>query len=104
MITIKLSSSNYLLWKNQLLPIFESQNILGYVDGTMVPPPRFKLKTSLTLSTKYLAWKEANQRLLCLSLSSFTEEAIAVVVGLSIAREVWLALELHSTIIRKLVN
>eukprot|EP00261_Vitis_vinifera_P040178 XP_019081421.1 PREDICTED: uncharacterized protein LOC109124128 isoform X2 [Vitis vinifera] len=93
MITIKLSSSNYLLWKSQLLPFLESQDLLAYVDGTLVPPPRFEPETSTTLSTKYLAWKAANQRLLCLLLSSLTEEAIAVVVGLSTAREVWLALE-----------
>ncbi|RVW33283.1 Retrovirus-related Pol polyprotein from transposon RE1 [Vitis vinifera] len=93
MITIKLSSSNYLLWKSQLLPLLESQDLLGYVDGTLVPPPRFEPETSTTLSTKYLAWKAADQRLLCLLLSFLTEEAIAVVVGLSTAREVWLALE-----------
>ena len=93
MITIKLSSSNYLLWKSQLLPLLESRDLLAYVDGTLVPPPRFEPETSTTLSTKYLAWKAANQRLLCLLLSSLTEEAIAVVVGLSTAREVWLALE-----------
>ena len=93
MITIKLSSSNYLLWKSQLLPLLESQDLLGYIDGTLVPPPCFEPATSTTLSTKYLAWKAADQRLLCLLLSSLTEEVIDVVVGLSTAREVWLALE-----------
>ena len=93
MITIKLSSSNYLLWKSQLLPLLESQDMLGYVDGTMVPPPRFEPETSSTLNPKYLAWRAADQRLLCLLLSSLTEEAMAVVIGLSTARDVWLALE-----------
>ena len=93
MIIIKLSSSNYLLWKSQLLPLLESQDMLGYVDGTMVPPPRFEPETSSTLNSKYLAWRAADQRLLCLLLSSLTEEAMAVVVGLSIARDVWLALK-----------
>ena len=55
MITIKLSSFNYLLWKSQLLPLFESQDMLGYVDGTMVPSPRFELETSSILNAKYLA-------------------------------------------------
>ena len=93
MISIKLSSSNYLLWKSQLLPLFESQDMLGYVDGTMVPPPRFEPETSSTHNPKYLAWRAADQRLLYLLLSSLTVEAIAVVVGLSTARDVWLALE-----------
>ena len=70
MITIKLSSSNYLLWKSQLLPLLESQDMLGYVDGTMVPPPRFELETSSRLDPKYLVWRVADQRLLCLLLFS----------------------------------
>ncbi|XP_022938020.1 uncharacterized protein LOC111444234 isoform X1 [Cucurbita moschata] len=63
--------------------------MLGYIDGTIVSPPRFEPETSSTLSTKYAA----DQRLLCLLLFSLIEEAIAVVVGLSTARDVWLALE-----------
>ena len=82
MITIKLSFSNYLLWKSQLLSLLESQDMLGYVDRIMVPPPRFEPKTSSTFHHKYLAWRAADQRLLCLLLSSLTEEVIAVVVGL----------------------
>uniref|UniRef100_A0A2N9IZ37 Reverse transcriptase Ty1/copia-type domain-containing protein n=1 Tax=Fagus sylvatica TaxID=28930 RepID=A0A2N9IZ37_FAGSY len=93
MVTIKLSSSNYLLWKSQLLPLLESQNLLGHVDGTLVLPPPFDPPTSQTPNPKHLAWKATNQRLLSLLLSSLTEEAMAEVVGLSTSREVWTALE-----------
>ena len=44
MVTIKLSSSNYLLWKSQLLPLLESQELIGHVDGTLEPPPRCPCK------------------------------------------------------------
>ena len=93
MVTIKLSSSNYLLWKSQLLPLLESQGLLGHVDGTLVPPPLFDSPTSQTLSNKHLAWKAVDQRLLSLLLSSLTEEAMAEAVGLSTSREVWTTLE-----------
>ncbi|XP_075666058.1 uncharacterized protein LOC142635884 [Castanea sativa] len=93
MVTIKLSSSNYLLWKSQLLPLLESQGLLGHVDGTLVPPPLFDPPTSQTPNNKHLAWKAADQRLLSLLLSSLTEEAMAEAVGLSTSREVWTALE-----------
>jgi hypothetical protein len=39
MITIKLSSTNYLLWRNQILPLLNSQNLLGYIDGSLHEPP-----------------------------------------------------------------
>ena len=93
MVTIKLSSSNYLLWKSQLLPLLKSQELLGHVDGTLAPPPRFAPADSQMPNIKYLAWKNIDQRLLSLLLSSLTEEAMAEVVGLSTSREVWLALE-----------
>ena len=62
--------------------------MLGYVDVTMVPPPRFEPETSSTLNPKYLAWRTPDQRPLCLLLSSLTEGAIVVIVGLSTARDV----------------
>ncbi|KAG6779791.1 hypothetical protein POTOM_016191 [Populus tomentosa] len=93
MVTIKLSSSNYLLWKSQLLPLLESQGLLGHVDGTLVPPPQFDPPTSQTPNRSHLAWKATDQRLLSLLLSSLTEEAMAEAVGLSTSREVWTALE-----------
>ncbi|CAK9149247.1 unnamed protein product [Ilex paraguariensis] len=93
MVTIKLSSSNCLLWKSQLLPLLESQKLIGYVDGTIEIPPRFTLENSQTPNIKYVAWKHTDQRLLSLLLSSLTEEAMAEAVGLSTSREVWVALE-----------
>uniref|UniRef100_A0A2N9GCL0 Integrase catalytic domain-containing protein n=1 Tax=Fagus sylvatica TaxID=28930 RepID=A0A2N9GCL0_FAGSY len=93
MVTIKLSSSNYLLWKSQLLPLLESQELIGHVDGTLEPPPRFAPANSQTPNIKHLAWKQTDQRLLSLLLSSLTEEAMAEVVGLTTSREVWIALE-----------
>eukprot|EP00261_Vitis_vinifera_P028317 XP_010662478.1 PREDICTED: uncharacterized protein LOC104882141 [Vitis vinifera] len=94
MVTIKLSSSsNYLLWKSQLLPLLESQELLGHVDGTLAPPPWFAPADSQTPNIKYLAWKNIDQCLLSLLLPSLTDEAMAEVVGLSTSREVWLALE-----------
>ena len=88
MVTIKLSSSNYLLWKSQLLLLLESQGLLGYVDGSLEPPPPFEPPTSQTPNTKHLAWKATDQRLLSLLLSSLTKEGMVEVVGLSTSREV----------------
>jgi hypothetical protein len=55
MVTIKLSSSNYFLWKSQLLPFLDSQGLLGYVDGTLVPPLPFDPPTSQTPNSSHIA-------------------------------------------------
>ncbi|KAE8726678.1 hypothetical protein F3Y22_tig00006570pilonHSYRG00202 [Hibiscus syriacus] len=73
MVTIKFSSSNYLLWKSQLLPLIESQGLLGHVDDTFMSPPLFDPPTSQTPNNKYLAWKATDQRLLSILLSSLTD-------------------------------
>ncbi|GJS37769.1 zinc finger, CCHC-type containing LTR copia-type gag-polypeptide [Tanacetum coccineum] len=39
MITIKLSSNNYLLWKNQLLPLLAYQKLTRYIDGSIPKLP-----------------------------------------------------------------
>ena len=93
MVTIKLSSSNYLLWKSQLLPLLESQELIDYVDETIEIPPHFTIENSQTPNIKHVAWKHTDQCLLSLLLSSLTEEAMAEVVGLSTSCEVWVALE-----------
>ena len=38
MLTIKLTSSNYLLWRNQFVPLLASQELFGYLDGTIIAP------------------------------------------------------------------
>ena len=93
MVTIKLSSSKYLLWKWQLLPFLKSQGLLGHVNGYLELPPPFDPPTSQTPNTKHLAWKATDQHLLSLLLFSLREEAMAEAVGLSTSHEVWTALK-----------
>jgi hypothetical protein len=93
MIIVKLSSANYLIWHSQILPLIEIQDLVGHVDGSIVPPPKFDSPNSQTPNDKYLAWKAIDQRLLCLLRSSLTEEALAEIVVFSTAHGVWLALE-----------
>lgn len=95
MITIKLSSSNYLLWRNQVVPVLASHDLLGFVDGTVSPPPATLTDESGKISPNpdYTTWYAKDQRILCLLQSSLTEESMAEVIGASSSRAVWLALE-----------
>ena len=40
LINVKLTRTNYLLWKAQFLSYLRSQQLLGYVDGTIVAPEK----------------------------------------------------------------
>ncbi|GFS29104.1 hypothetical protein Acr_00g0005410 [Actinidia rufa] len=96
MITIKLSATNFLLWKSQILPLLQCQDCLGFIDGSLQKP--FETLPNITDGTsipnpKFLKWKLKDQRILSLLLSSLTEEAMAAAVGHATSRDVWDALE-----------
>ncbi|KZV45703.1 hypothetical protein F511_26729 [Dorcoceras hygrometricum] len=95
MITIKLTSSNYLLRKNHITPILDCQNLLGYIDGSKPAPSPTTQNTAgvSVLNRAYDAWHTQDQRLLSLLLSSLTEESMAEVIGCITSRAVWVALE-----------
>ncbi|PWA53009.1 zinc finger, CCHC-type, Gag-polypeptide of LTR copia-type [Artemisia annua] len=94
MMTIKLSSTNYLLWRNHMLPIFTYQKLIGHIDGTSSSPsPTITVEGKTQPNPEALAWTEVDQRAVILFQSSLTEEAAAEVLGLTTARQIWLSLE-----------
>lgn len=94
MITIKLSPSNYLLWKNQMLSLLAYQNLLPHNDGSAVAPsPEVLTDGKSSPNTLYTTWKIDDQRAVIILHASLSEEAVAEIVGLPSARLIWLALE-----------
>ncbi|KAI3494498.1 hypothetical protein L1887_40746 [Cichorium endivia] len=94
LITHRLTSSNYLLWKNQLLPLLAYQNLLDHVDGSAdAPPSEIVSDAKPTPNPAYSAWLSADQRAVILLQASISEEASSEIVGLPSARLIWSALE-----------
>ncbi|KAK9068374.1 hypothetical protein SSX86_012487 [Deinandra increscens subsp. villosa] len=91
---IKLDSSTYLLWRNQLLPILTFQNLLPHIDGTAVAPPENVTSGDKPApNPEYKTWKDNDQQTVIILHASLSKESAAVVVGLTTARQIWLALE-----------
>ncbi|KAK2972647.1 hypothetical protein RJ640_003025 [Escallonia rubra] len=94
-VSLKLSTSNYLLWETQVLSLIESQDLLGFINGDIIAPdsevnssdgnqrvpnPDF---TSLVRTDRLVkAW----------ITGTLSEEALGVVVGLKTSADVWKAL------------
>ncbi|RXH89922.1 hypothetical protein DVH24_032279 [Malus domestica] len=57
---IKLDRTNYPLWLAQILPILKSRDLMGYVDGSLVCPP----KHLLGVTTVYTSWVQQDQMIL----------------------------------------
>ncbi|GJW68396.1 putative RNA-directed DNA polymerase, partial [Tanacetum coccineum] len=93
MITIKLTSSNYLLWKNQLLPLLAYQKLTGYVDGSIAAPDPTIVNNDVTSpNPDYNKWIAGDQRALLLIQASLSEEAMAETLGHTTSKAVWSAL------------
>ncbi|KAJ0536278.1 putative RNA-directed DNA polymerase [Helianthus annuus] len=94
MLTIKLSSTNYLVWRYQVFPLLSHQKLAGYVDGTIQAPEKNIITDGAEVpNPDYSSWLEVDQRVLLLLQSSLTEEAIAEAIGHTTARSLWMALE-----------
>lgn len=90
MLTIKLSSSNYLLWKNYMLPILYNQNLLCHVDGSTVARPSLLSQPDgkSIEKTDYVSWVTDDQKTTIILHASLTEEVVTMVVGLSSTRTI----------------
>ncbi|XP_020264107.1 uncharacterized protein LOC109840022 [Asparagus officinalis] len=94
-LSLKLTPTNYLLWKTQFLPLLRSFDLLGLVEGTdRCPSPSIVTSESglSSLTPAYTAWVRKDQLLLSWIIASLSEEVLPQVVGLATSHEVWQAL------------
>ena len=65
-VTEKLSKSNFALWKVQVLPAIRGAQLMGYIDGTIVAPPRLidggKDEKEKVLNPEYSGWLAQDQQ------------------------------------------
>lgn len=95
MLTIKLTFSNYLLWRNQFIDLLTSQDLFGFLDGS-VRAPSLKITGSdgtTQVNSAYTSWLNTDQTRLSLLYSSLTEESMNEALGLSHVHEAWTTLE-----------
>lgn len=99
LITIKLTSENYLFWRAQVLPLLRSNLLMGYVNGTNPCPDAMILVSpeggspTSTANLKHGAWIQQDQAILSAVVSSMTVEVLGMVLFASTSREAWTTLE-----------
>lgn len=100
-ISIKLTTTNYLFWRTQLLPFLRGQNLHGFVDGSHPCPASHvsvanttgEESLTLTINPNYALWIQQDQLILSLLIFSLSEETLPIVTGLNTLKAVWDALE-----------
>jgi hypothetical protein len=101
LVSVKLDATNYVIWKYQIVSIFESYSLLDMIDGTASPPAQYLAdangESSLNVNPLYKQWKARDQALKTLINATLSPSAITLVIGQTTAQGVWQALERRYT-------
>nr|CAD1820632.1 unnamed protein product [Ananas comosus var. bracteatus]CAD1838934.1 unnamed protein product [Ananas comosus var. bracteatus] len=89
-LTIKLTSSNYLLWKTQITPFLCGHQLIHHIDGSTPPPPK---EINNAANPAYKDWYIKDQIVLSWILSSISESVLSQVVGATTAYAAWSRLQ-----------
>lgn len=94
---MKLSSTNYLLWKTKFESFLSSQPLLGFINGSSSRPlPTVSVRTGDVVSEQanpeFVTWIRKDQLVMAWLFGSLTEEALRSVYGLHSAQDVWFSL------------
>ncbi|KAK1628605.1 hypothetical protein QYE76_002920 [Lolium multiflorum] len=90
----KLTRTNHLLWKAQVMPALRGARMLGLVDGKEPEPPENITtekdgKATSTPNPAYDTWLTRDQQVLSYLIGTLSPEILALAVGMEHAAEVW---------------
>uniref|UniRef100_A0A2N9HHM9 CCHC-type domain-containing protein n=1 Tax=Fagus sylvatica TaxID=28930 RepID=A0A2N9HHM9_FAGSY len=101
LVSVKLDATNYVIWKYQILSIFETYSLVDMLDGTVPPPEQYLADENGDLSLHenilYKQWKARDQALKTLINATLSPLAITLVIGQTTAQGVWQVLERRYT-------
>lgn len=98
LVTEKLTKTNYMLWRAQVLPAIRGARLVGYLDGSAAAPAE-KITTETDEKETQVSnpafdlWLEKDQQVLSYLLSSLSREILIHVASKETAAEVWKAIE-----------
>uniref|UniRef100_A0A2N9FKJ8 Integrase catalytic domain-containing protein n=1 Tax=Fagus sylvatica TaxID=28930 RepID=A0A2N9FKJ8_FAGSY len=97
LMSVKLDSTNFIVWKHQLSSILKAYSMIDFVDGTVPSPSRFLVDTEGNCTTAvnpdFQLWNTRDQALLTLINSTLSFAVLSMVVGHNSAQAVWKTLE-----------
>ena len=89
-VSLHLSSTNFLLWKTQMLNILESYNLQGFINGEVQPPPQFINNADCGTQTNpaFVKWRKTDRLVKGWLTTTLSEEVLGIAVGLNTTFEV----------------
>ena len=95
-ISVKLTDENFLIWQQQVEATIWGYGLESHLTGDEEPLPE-KIAGSTegqtVMNPDFLAWRRQDQRLAAWLLSSLSESAMILVVGLKTTKDIWEAIQ-----------
>uniref|UniRef100_A0A2N9J0X7 Uncharacterized protein n=1 Tax=Fagus sylvatica TaxID=28930 RepID=A0A2N9J0X7_FAGSY len=94
-VSLKLTSTNFLLWETQVISLIESQDLLGFITGTISAPLAEitnDTNDGMMPNPDLAAWTRTDRLIKAWITATISEEALGTVVGLTTSLDVWKAL------------
>lgn len=95
-ISLKLTVTNYLFWKTQLVPFLCGENLMDFVNGTHpCTPSQMSIKGHIQpqANPAHFQWTCQDQYVMSTIISSFFKDIFPLIIGATTSREVWTKLE-----------
>jgi hypothetical protein len=92
-ISMNLTTSNYLAWQAQVLPIIHGYNLSKFIESTPPPASRNSATGQIEPNLEYIHWHRQDQLLLGWLRSSLTDSVQAQVVSASSTLDLWITLQ-----------
>ena len=86
-IPIKLTRENFLLWKTQLFPILNCNDLAHILTQDPPVPTGTNSADNMIENLVYYAWRKKDQQVLSLLVSSLSENILPCVVGKTTSKE-----------------
>lgn len=94
LISIKLSSNNYLLWKSQILPLIRTMGIEKHLTDDKPPEEHIADgKGEQLVNPRFNTWKNNDGLLTSWLLGTITEDVLSMIESSDTAYQVWKSLE-----------
>lgn len=90
-VSLPLDRTNYILWRSQFMPVFNRQNLFGFVSGSIPSPHEMVLDATNSPSPNpsYMFWYKIDYTIQSWILTTLSYAALGQMLGLSTSHAMW---------------
>ncbi|KAL9413570.1 hypothetical protein AB3S75_042122 [Citrus x aurantiifolia] len=93
LISIKLTTENYLLWSSRIQPLIYSLGLEHHITDVEAPSQYLEEDGKKIRNPEFIVWKNNDGLLMTWLRSMMSEDVLSMIISMQSAREIWLTIE-----------